>query len=112
MVPLLLGIVCLAAACTGKTLEEREREAAEEIDKSVPQVEATALAQTASEEVVKEVQEHLTQIHQYQGEINGVLDPVTLNALEAFQRSIDKPDNGIIDDEIRRELAEAARNSG
>jgi hypothetical protein len=40
------------------------------------------------------------------------LDSVTLNALEAFQRSIDEPDNGIIDDSVRRKLAAAAQKSG
>lgn len=78
----------------------------------MPEVEATALAQTVSEDVVKEVQRNLTAIHQYQGEINGVLDSVTLNALEAFQRSIGETDDGIIDEKIRRKLAEAARQSG
>lgn len=109
---LLIAVVCVLTACTGKSREEREREAAEEIDKSVPHVEATALAQTVSEDVVKEVQRNLAAIHEYQGEINGVLDSVTLNALEAFQRSIDEPDNGIIDDEIRRKLERAAQKSG
>jgi peptidoglycan hydrolase-like protein with peptidoglycan-binding domain len=108
---LLVGMLCLLAACTGKSREEREREAAEEVDKSIPQVEATALAQTIPEEIVKEVQRNLAAIHEYQGEINGVLDSVTLNALEAFQRSIDAPDNGIIDEEIRRKLGEAAQKS-
>jgi hypothetical protein len=108
----LLGLVCLLVACTGKSREEREREAAEEIDKSIPHVEATALAQTVSEDVVKEVQRNLATIHEYQGEINGVLDSVTLNAVEAFQRSIDEPDNGIIDDQLRRKLAQAAETTG
>jgi peptidoglycan hydrolase-like protein with peptidoglycan-binding domain len=78
----------------------------------MPEVEATALAQPIDVEVVKEVQKNLTSIHEYQGEINGVLDSVTLNALEAFQRSVGKPDNGIIDEETRLKLAEAAHKSG
>lgn len=109
---LFLGILCSLPACTEKTEEERAREAAEEIDKSMPEVEATALAQTIDEEVVKEVQQNLTAIHEYQGAINGALDSVTLNALEAFQRSIGEPDNGIVNEEIRRKLAEAARRNG
>lgn len=112
MALLVFGVVCFFAACTGKSKEERAREAAEEIDKAMPEVEATALAQTVSPEVVKEIQRNLTAIHEYQGEINGVLDSVTLNALEAFQRSIDERDNGIVDKEIRRKLAEAAGESG
>lgn len=112
MLPLLLCIVCATTACTSKTEEERAREAREEIDKSMPEVEATALAQTIDEDVVKEVQQNLAALKEYQGEINGVLDSVTLNALEAFQRSIDEPDNGIVTDEIRRKLADAARKAG
>jgi len=108
----LLAILFPLAACTEKSEEERAREAAEEIDKSMPEVEATALAQTIDEDVVKEVQKHLTAIHEYQGEINGVLDSVTLNALEAFQRSIGEPDNGIVSEETRGKLAEAARQGG
>jgi peptidoglycan hydrolase-like protein with peptidoglycan-binding domain len=109
---LVFGAACMLAGCTGTSREERERQAAEEIDKSMPKVEATALAQTVSDDVVKEVQQNLAAIHEYQGEINGVLDSVTLNALEAFQRSIDEPDNGIIDDSVRRKLAAAAQKSG
>jgi peptidoglycan hydrolase-like protein with peptidoglycan-binding domain len=108
----LLGVLCTLVACTGKSEEERAREAEEEIDKSMPEVEATALAQTVGEDVVKEVQRNLTKIHEYQGEINGVLDSVTLNALEAFQRSLGEPDNGIIDDKVRRKLEEAAQQGG
>jgi hypothetical protein len=107
-----LAFLCALAACTEKSDEERAREAEEEIDKSMPEVEATALAQPIDADVVKEVQKNLTSIHEYQGEINGVLDSVTLNALEAFQRSIGKPDNGIIDEETRLKLAQAARKSG
>jgi peptidoglycan hydrolase-like protein with peptidoglycan-binding domain len=109
---LVLGIGCSLVACTGKSSEERQREAAEKIEQAMPEVEATALAQKVSEDAVKEVQRNLTAIHQYQGEINGVLDSVTLNALEAFQRSIDEDDNGIITDKVRRKLAEAAKKSG
>jgi peptidoglycan hydrolase-like protein with peptidoglycan-binding domain len=107
-----LVFLCSLAACTEKTDEERAREAEEEIDKSMPEVEATALAQPTNADIVKEVQKNLTSIHEYQGEINGVLDSVTLNALEAFQRSIGKPGNGILDEETRLKLAEAARKSG
>jgi Putative peptidoglycan binding domain len=107
----LLAFLALSPACKGKSIEEREREAAAEMSRSVQDVEAVALAQHVDPAAVKEVQEHLTAIHEYQGAINGKLDSVTVNALEAFQRSQDVKDNGIIDDDIRRRLAHAAGKS-
>jgi pantothenate synthetase len=107
----LLVFLALATGCKGKTIEEREREAAAEISRSIKDVEAVALAQQVDAAVVKEVQEHLAAIHEYQGAINGKLDSVTVNALQAFQRSQDLEDDGLIDAEIRERLAAAARGS-
>lgn len=107
----LLALVALAPACKGKSIEQREREAAEEISRSIHDVEAEALAQKVDPAVVKEVQEHLTAVHEYQGDVNGKLDSVTVNAIQAFQRTQGLTDDGIIDEKIRELLATAARQA-
>ena len=59
-------------------------------------VEAIALEQKADPAVVSEVQRNLTTINEYQGEIDGKLDSVTVNAIQAFQRTAGLKDDGII----------------
>jgi peptidoglycan hydrolase-like protein with peptidoglycan-binding domain len=105
---LILSAVPLGAlaGCTGgQTAEERAREAAEQISRSQPNVEATALAQVVDAATVKTVQEQLTRLHEYQGEINGELDSVTVNAIQAFQRSAGLRDDGILNAATRERLA-------
>jgi peptidoglycan hydrolase-like protein with peptidoglycan-binding domain len=109
--PLALLSLLLAPGCESKTIEEREREAADAISRSIQDVDSVALAQQVDPAVVKEVQQHLTAVHEYQGEINGKLDAVTINALQAFERSQDLRDDGIIDGEVRERLAAAARGA-
>ena len=107
-----VALVMLLPGCeSGRTPEERAEQASEQIRKSQPDVEATALAQEIDEEVVKEAQKHLTTLQEYQGEINGNLDSVTVNAIEAFQRSADLDGNGILDQKTREKLAAAAAGS-
>jgi len=106
------GILVLAAACTSQTPEERAREAAEQIKESMPDIEAIALAQAIDAAVVEEVQRQLTALHEYQGEANGKLDSVTINAIQAFQRSAGLKDDGIIDAHTREKLAAAAKRAG
>jgi peptidoglycan hydrolase-like protein with peptidoglycan-binding domain len=106
-----LGIavgLALLAACNQQSAEERAREQAEKIQKSMVDVEAVALDQKASPELVSEVQRNLTAINEYQGEINGTLDSVTINAIQAFQRSAGLKDDGIITAQTRAKLAAAA----
>lgn len=106
-----LGAFALAAllvACSQQSAEDRAREQAEKIQKSMVDVEAIALDQKASPEVVSEAQRNLTAINEYQGEINGTLDSVTINAIQAFQRAAGLPDNGILTDKTREKLASAA----
>jgi murein L,D-transpeptidase YcbB/YkuD len=107
---LLLALVA-CAACRGKSIEEREREAAEEIERSMVDVEAAALAQDVDTETVKEAQKYLTALHEYQGKIDGKLDSVTVNAIQAFQRAQGMDDDGILDARTRRRLAEAASHA-
>jgi peptidoglycan hydrolase-like protein with peptidoglycan-binding domain len=73
-----------------------------------PDLEAVAIAQKIDPEVVKEVQQNLTAIHEYQGEITDKLDGVTVNAIQAFQRSAGLNDDGIVNPRTRERLKEAA----
>ena len=107
-----LMLAGVLAACTQQTDEERGREAMKEMQKSTVDVEAIALAQPASPELVSEVQRHLTAIHEYQGEINGKIDSVTVNAIQSFQRTASLPDDGIINEATRKKLAAAAAGQG
>ena len=45
-------------------------------------------------------------------EANGKLDSVTINAIQAFQRSAGLKDDGIIDAHTREKLAAAAKRAG
>lgn len=105
--PLLIA-VALLAACSKQSVEDRAREQAEKIQRGMVDVEAVALDQKVPADVVSEVQRNLTAVNEYQGEINGALDSVTINAIQAFQRAAGLKDNGIITTETRGALAAAA----
>lgn len=102
------ALAALAVTHCSSPSEESQREIADKIQKSLVDVEAIALEQKASPDVISEVQRNLTAIHEYQGEINGKLDSVTINAIQAFQRTAGLEDDGIITDATRTKLAEAA----
>jgi peptidoglycan hydrolase-like protein with peptidoglycan-binding domain len=76
------------AACNQQTPEERARATADKIMKSMVDVEGIALEQKVDPAVVEEVQRNLSAINEYQGEISGKLDSVTVNAIQAFQRTV------------------------
>jgi peptidoglycan hydrolase-like protein with peptidoglycan-binding domain len=108
-IPLVLCVLAgLGAGCSRESIEERARSTAEKIQQSMVDVEAVALEQQASPEVISEAQRHLTAVNEYQGEINGTLDSVTVNAIQAFQRTAGLTDDGILTEETRKALAEAA----
>jgi murein L,D-transpeptidase YcbB/YkuD len=94
--------------CNNRSVEDRARDTLEKIQKSMVDVEAVALDQKAEPAVISEVQKNLTTINEYQGEIDGKLDSVTVNAIQAFQRSAGLKDDGIITDATRQKLAAAA----
>jgi len=98
-----------AAGCSKQSVEERARETAEKIQKAMVDVEAIALDQKADPVVISEVQKNLTAINEYQGEIDGKLDSVTVNAIQAFQRTAGLKDDGIITAATRQKLAAAAQ---
>lgn len=106
--PLVLTAL-LAAGCSKESVEERARATAEKIQRSMVDVEGIALAQQVTPEVVSEVQRNLTAVNEYQGEINGALDSVTVNAIQAFQRSAGLKDDGLITPKTRAALAAAAK---
>ena len=83
-----LALIVLAGiGCSRKSVEERARDQAEKIQREMVDVEAVALDQKAPADVVSEVQRNLTAINEYQGEINGKIDSVTVNAIQSFQRT-------------------------
>lgn len=98
-----LAFVVLLAGCQGDT-EARAREAAEKIKESIPDVQARALEQRVSEQEVREAQQALRIAKEYLGEVNGKLDPVTVNAIQAFQRARGLRDDGILNERTKREL--------
>lgn len=102
-------ILALAAiGCNNQTIEERARDTLEKIQKGMVDVEAIALEQKADPAVISEVQRNLTAINEYQGEIDGKLDSVTINAIQSFQRTAGLKDTGIITAATREKLAAAA----
>jgi hypothetical protein len=111
-------LLCLTAACSSPDAETRAREAAEAIQASIKDYDTAALNQKVDKPVVVEVQTQLTQLHEYMGEINGEIDAVLVNSIQAFQRAQnDKipwwqfwarhPNDGLITDRLRSQLAAA-----
>ena len=104
----LIGLALAVASCSNQTVEERARDTLEKIQGAMVDVEAVAMAQQIDAAVVSEVQRNLTAIHEYQGEISGKLDSVTINAIQSFQRTSGLKDDGMITDATRQKLAAAA----
>ncbi len=94
--------------CEGRSMESRAREAAERIKESMPDVETKALAQKTTPEQVKQAQQALKTVNEYQGEVTGTLDAVTVNSIEAFQRAHGLAADGILNGRTQRALQEAA----
>lgn len=119
--PILAPCLVLALSvggCDAGSTERRAREAAEHIQASIRDYDGPALAQELEPKVVREVQTHLTTLREYMGEIDGEIDQVLVNAIQAFQRAQNeripwwlfwqrKPIDGLITDELRRQLAAA-----
>lgn len=107
------ALVGTLAACGGPSAEVRVRDAAEKVRASLNNVGAAATSQSAGTSAVKAAQTQLAVLNEYQGEINGVLDSVTINAIEAFQRSQGLPVDGVLNERTREHLraAVAARRT-
>jgi peptidoglycan hydrolase-like protein with peptidoglycan-binding domain len=102
------AVALLTSACSERGAETRAREAADKIKASMLSVEGKALAQKVPIAELKTVQLQLRKLHEYQGEINGELDAVTVNSIEAFQRSQGVEADGMLTAKTRQLLEEAA----
>lgn len=104
-----VALLLSAAGCDTRSIEDRAREAEKATKESMgPDLEAIAIAQPIDASVAKEVQANLTAIHEYQGEVNGKFDGVTVNAIQAFQRTAGLNDDGIVTEKTRTKLQAAA----
>lgn len=104
----MVAALCFVTACTEEGIEQRAREAADKMRESIPDVHARAAAQNASVDDIRLAQRALTAEHEYQGEIHGELDRVTINAIQAFQRTHGLADDGILDRRTLELLRDAA----
>lgn len=104
---IILVTLTVLVGCSDRSAEKRGREALEKIKESMPDVESKALGQKVTPEQVQRAQEQLITLKEYLGEANGRLDAVTVNAIEAFQRSRGIEANGILNEKTERLLQEA-----
>ncbi|MCK6553259.1 peptidoglycan-binding protein [Candidatus Binatia bacterium] len=102
---LVLGLVL--PACSPEHAERRARAAAETMRDSLPDIDGAGRAQRISPEVIRNAQRQLGALHEYHGEISGELDAVTINAIQAFQRTQGLHDDGVLDARTRERLAAA-----
>ena len=93
-----------------KDAQTRAKEAEEQIRKQLKDPMAEALAQKLPPDKVKEAQEYLRAVKEYLGETDGVLDSVTINAIQAFQDAHGLPANGMLTDATLQKLREAAQH--
>lgn len=93
---LLLGLLAAGAGCDEAERERRAREAAEQMKESIPDVHAHALGQNATAAEIELAQRALTQEKEYMGPVDGKLDRVLINAVQAFQRRHGLEDDGIL----------------
>lgn len=107
----LLAVTALGLGLGGcKDAETRAREAEERIRAQLKDPMAEALAQELPAATVKEAQEHLRVLQEYHDPPDGVLDMVTVNAIQAFQDAHGLEANGMLTEETLTELrAEAAK---
>ena len=64
---ILFAVLAAGVGCSRQTVEERARDTADKIMKSMVDVEGIALEQKVDPSVVSEVQKQLTTINEYQG---------------------------------------------
>lgn len=107
---LLLGLA--APACKIPTDQDRAKAAEESAKKSLIAIDHGALEQKVDADKVKKIQQQLTAVKEYKGDINGRLDQVTINAYEAFQRSNGLTPDGMLNDRTLKMLDEAAAKQG
>ncbi len=103
----LAAAATLTSACHGPDAESG-RAAAEAMQRSIVDWDGPALAQSVDAKTIAEVQRQLTALHEYQGAIDGQIDAVLVNAIQAFQRTAGLKDDGLLTVETLRHLASAA----
>jgi peptidoglycan hydrolase-like protein with peptidoglycan-binding domain len=103
-----LGAAVLLPLVGCKNAETRAREAEMKIRAQLKDPMAEALAQKLPAEKVREAQQHLQALKEYLGEVNGELDSVTVNAIQAFQDSHGLKANGMLTEQTLQKLGEAA----
>ena len=97
---------------TSKAMEERMRDIEKRMKDSLPKTQEIALKQNAAPEVVKKAQEQLTVLKEYLDPPSGKIDMVTVNAIQAFQRSEGLHEDGLLNEETVKRLDEAAKKAG
>ncbi len=111
--PFALNVAALAlgslAACSGQITEEKARAAADAIKDAIKPLDHAALDQDAPQSTIERIQRELTALHEYQGPITGKLDRVTINGLEAFQRTAGFTPDGALDEDTLQALSAAAK---
>jgi peptidoglycan hydrolase-like protein with peptidoglycan-binding domain len=93
---------------TGDPREERMRAIERRIRESLPKTRERALTQIVEPALVRETEEALRALDEFQDPPDGVIDDVTVNAIQAFERRAGLEEDGLLDDRTVRELREAA----
>ena len=98
----------LLAGCERDDGEVRARAAAERVRQTLTDDSERALGQRVPREQVRAAQQALSVLHEYDGDIDGTLDPVTVNAIQAFQRRAGLEPDGLLHPDTQRRLQVAA----
>ena len=107
----LWGGLVLISGCSSELSEEKARAAADRARDSIKPLDHGAMEQRIPPETVKKVQEELIVLKEYMGPVTGKLDVVTLNALEAFQRSQGILADGQFNDRTLQALEQVAQQA-
>ncbi len=107
VLPALLA-AAMIAGCASKDPDAALKAAAERAKAAIKSIDHAAFQQKVEPAEVKQVQQQLTAIQEYMGPIDGQLNAVTLNAVEAFQRSEELSPDGMLTQETLSRLSEAA----
>ncbi len=119
------SLLCLVAGavlvlgCSGPDAEGRARAAAADIQASIKDFDGPAMDQEVDKTTVIEVQKNLTTLKEFMGEVDGKVDHVLVNAIQAFQRKQNEAipwwrfwersaDDGLITENLRQAIAAAA----
>lgn len=99
-------------SATGDPREERMRAIERRIRESMPRTRERALAQAVEPALVREAEDALRALHEFQDPPDGVIDDVTVNAIQAFERRAGLEEDGLLDEPTVRALREAAASVG